>query len=72
MAHSGAARAAVENMMRTLSIEWARFNVKLCAVAAGQFDTEVLRTKYPQGGRRERRPHGAARNGSARPRRWPG
>jgi citronellol/citronellal dehydrogenase len=47
MAHSGAARAAVENMMRTLSIEWARFDVKLCAVAAGQFDTEVLRTKYP-------------------------
>jgi citronellol/citronellal dehydrogenase len=47
MAHSGAARAAVENMMRTLSIEWARFNIKLCAIAAGQFDTEVLRTKYP-------------------------
>ena len=48
MVHSGAARAAVENMMRTLSIEWARFNVKLCAVAAGQFDTETLRTKYPR------------------------
>src|SRR5436190_10163299 len=47
MVHSGAARAAVENMMRTLSVEWARFNVKLCAVAARQFDTEVLRTKYP-------------------------
>jgi citronellol/citronellal dehydrogenase len=47
MVHSGAARAAVENMMRTLSIEWARFNVKLCAIAAGQFDTETLRTKYP-------------------------
>jgi citronellol/citronellal dehydrogenase len=48
MVHSGAARAAVENMMRTLSIEWARFNIKLCAVAAGQFDTEVVRTKYPK------------------------
>jgi NAD(P)-dependent dehydrogenase (short-subunit alcohol dehydrogenase family) len=47
MVHTGAARAAVENMMRTLSIEWARFNVRLCAVAAGQFDTDVLRTKYP-------------------------
>jgi len=47
MVHSGAARAAVENMMRTLSIEWARFNIKLCAIAAGQFDTEVIRTKYP-------------------------
>ncbi len=47
MVHSGAARAAVENMMRTLSIEWARYGITLCAVAAGQFDTEVLRTKYP-------------------------
>ena len=48
MVHSGAARAAVENMMRTLSIEWSRFQIKLCAVAAGQFDTEVIRTKYPR------------------------
>lgn len=48
MVHSGAARAAVENMMRTLSIEWSRFGVKLCAVAAGQFDTEVIHTKYPR------------------------
>ena len=47
MAHSGAARAAVENMMRTLSIEWSRFDIKLCAIAAGQFDTGVVRTKYP-------------------------
>jgi citronellol/citronellal dehydrogenase len=47
MVHSGAARAAVENMMRTLSIEWARFGIRLCAVAPGQFDTEVFRTKYP-------------------------
>ncbi|MGH2926026.1 MAG: SDR family oxidoreductase [Solirubrobacterales bacterium] len=47
MVHSGAARAAVENMMRTLSIEWSRFGIRLCALAAGQFDTEVLRTKYP-------------------------
>ena len=47
MVHSGAARAAVENMMRTLSIEWSRFQIKLCAIAVGQFDTETLRTKYP-------------------------
>ena len=47
MVHSGAARAAVENMMRTLSIEWSRHNIKLCALAAGQFDTETMRTKYP-------------------------
>src|SRR3954470_10595256 len=48
MVHSGAARAAVENMMKTLAVEWARFGIKTCAVAAGQFDTEVLRTKYPK------------------------
>jgi NAD(P)-dependent dehydrogenase (short-subunit alcohol dehydrogenase family) len=48
MVHSGAARAAVENMMRTLSIEWARFNVKLCAIAPGPFGTEITRTKYPK------------------------
>jgi len=47
MVHSGAARAAVENMTRTLSVEWARFGIRLTAVAAGQFDTETLRTKYP-------------------------
>src|SRR3954453_11401222 len=29
MVHTGAARAAVENMMRTLSVEWARFGVRL-------------------------------------------
>ena len=71
MVHSGAARAAVENMMRTLSIEWARFGIRLCAVAAGQFDTEVLRTKYPQ-----QVAENVARtvpcSGSARPRRWRG
>ncbi len=48
MVHTGAARAAVENMMRTLSVEWARFGIRLVAVAVGQFDTETLRTKYPK------------------------
>jgi citronellol/citronellal dehydrogenase len=48
MVHTGAARAAVENMMRTLSVEWARFQIKTMALAIGQFDTETLRTKYPQ------------------------
>jgi citronellol/citronellal dehydrogenase len=47
MVHSGAARAAVENMMRTLAVEWARFGITTCAVAVGQFATETLLTKYP-------------------------
>ena len=48
MVHSGAARAAVENMTRTLAIEWARFGIRTAAVAAGQFETEVFKTKYPK------------------------
>ncbi len=48
MAHSSAARAAVENLTRVLSIEWSRFGIKLTALAAGQFGTETLRTKYPK------------------------
>jgi len=48
MTHSSAARAAVENMTRTLSIEWARYNIRLTAIAAGHFATETLMTKYPK------------------------
>lgn len=48
MAHSSAARAAVENLTKVLGIEWARFGVKLVAVAAGQIATETLLTKYPK------------------------
>ena len=46
MAHSSAARAAVENLMRVLSIEWSRYNIRLTALASGHFDTEAL-GKYP-------------------------
>jgi citronellol/citronellal dehydrogenase len=48
MAHSSAARAAVENLMRVLSIEWARHGVVLNAIAPGQIATDTLLTKYPQ------------------------
>ena len=48
MVHSGAARAAVENMMKTLSIEWARFGIRCVAIAPGQIATHTLKTKYPQ------------------------
>ena len=45
--HSSAARAAVENMTRTLSVEWSRFGIRLCAVAPGQIETDAFRTNYP-------------------------
>jgi citronellol/citronellal dehydrogenase len=48
MVHSGAARAAVENMTRTLAIEWSRFGIRTCAVAAGQFATDTFVNKYPK------------------------
>lgn len=48
MVHTGAARAAVESMTRTLSIEWARFGITICALAAGAMATETFMTKYPE------------------------
>lgn len=47
MAHSSAARAGVENLMKVLAIEWARFQINLVAVAPGVVDTDTFRTKYP-------------------------
>lgn len=47
MVHSSAARAGVETMMSALSTEWARFNIRCNAIAAGQFATDVFLTKYP-------------------------
>lgn len=46
MAHSGAARAAVEALTRELAARWRVAGVVVTAVAAGHFDTEVL-AKYP-------------------------
>lgn len=48
MAHSSAARAAVENLMRTLSVEWARHGILCNAIAPGQIGTETMLTKYPK------------------------
>jgi citronellol/citronellal dehydrogenase len=47
MAHSSAARAAVENLTRVLSIEWSRFNIRVNTIAAGHFATDALK-KYPR------------------------
>lgn len=46
MAHSGAARAAVEALTRELAGRWEASGVTVCAVAAGHFDTEAM-GKYP-------------------------
>ena len=41
MAHSSAARAAVESLMRTLAVEWGRHGIRLNAVAPGIVHTEA-------------------------------
>jgi citronellol/citronellal dehydrogenase len=45
MAHSSAARAAVESLMRTLAVEWGPRGVRLIAVAPGFVHTEAI-AKY--------------------------
>jgi len=47
MAHTGAARAAVEALARELAEAWASDGVSVVAAAIGRFDTESLR-KYPE------------------------
>jgi citronellol/citronellal dehydrogenase len=46
MAHTGAARAAVEAVTRELAERWQRDGVSVTAIALGRFATESLR-KYP-------------------------
>jgi citronellol/citronellal dehydrogenase len=47
MAHTGAARAAVEALTRELADEWAPRGIAVVAAAIGRFDTDSLR-KYPE------------------------
>jgi citronellol/citronellal dehydrogenase len=46
MAHTGAARAAVESITRDLALSYGPHGITVVAVALGRFDTESLR-KYP-------------------------
>jgi len=47
MAHTGAARAGVDNLTKTLAMEWAEHNVRVNAIAPGTIESSGLDT-YPK------------------------
>lgn len=47
LAHTGAARAGVENITMTLAVEWARHNIRINAVAPGVIKSSGLEN-YPE------------------------
>lgn len=47
MVHTGAARAGVENLTKTLALEWAQFNIRINALAPGTIESSGLKT-YPK------------------------
>jgi citronellol/citronellal dehydrogenase len=47
MAHTGAARAGVDNLTKTLAIEWSKYNIRVNAVAPGIIRSTGLQ-QYPQ------------------------
>lgn len=46
MAHSGAARAGVENLTKSLAVEWSRFGIRVNSVAPGLINSSGL-DNYP-------------------------
>jgi citronellol/citronellal dehydrogenase len=48
MVHTGAARAGVENLTKTLAIEWAASNIQVNAVAPGIIETTGMQQYEPE------------------------
>lgn len=46
MAHTGAARAGVDNLTKTLAVEWSKYNIQLNAIAPGIIKSTGLE-QYP-------------------------
>jgi len=47
MVHTGAARAGVENMTKTLALEWSHANIRINSIAPGTIESSGLAT-YPK------------------------
>lgn len=47
MIHTGAARAGIENMTKTLALEWSEFNIRVNCIAPGTIKSSGLST-YPK------------------------
>ena len=47
MVHTGAARAGVDNLTKTLAVEWGDFNIRVNAIAPGTIESSGLDT-YPK------------------------
>ncbi len=47
-AHSGAARAGVENLTRSLAVEWGPHNIRVNAIAPGAVRTLAVAEAYPE------------------------
>ena len=75
MVHTGAARAGVENMTKTLAVEWAQFDMRVNAVAPGIIQSSGI-AQYPpelvDAGVRARRRSASERRGSRARDRVPG
>lgn len=48
MAHTGAARAGVDNLTKTLAVEWSRYNIQMNAVAPGIIQSTGLENYPPE------------------------
>lgn len=48
MSHTGAARAAVENVTKTLAIEWGKYGVRINGVAPGTINSSGLQSYAPE------------------------
>jgi len=49
IAHTSAARAAVDNLAKTLAVEWARYGIRVNSVAPGPIDTYGFAKTYYEG-----------------------